>query len=272
LQISNKERDVKLRFEQLSKGVIGNINLGMNSSRSTYLIPAFFAAYKKKFPHVSLSIYSDDTVHMIERLKHGTLDIMFGVSAAFVPTLDYLHLTDDCIFFIASRRLLRTRAGAGEDDISAWMSDAVPAEVVAKVPVTMNTKQSTLAALVTRFLAEAYIAPEVALRTSNFHTHLELCRTHQVAAFLPTCMIPTVVGFNALFSNPDEKLCVMRLPTDQSKVSLRIDCVLPGGSLAPRGDPLDALPAFKSTFIRMLRQTCQACKTAVDQYLAGPQA
>jgi len=45
LQISNKERDVKSRFEQISEGVVGNINLGMNSSRSTYLIPSFFAAY-----------------------------------------------------------------------------------------------------------------------------------------------------------------------------------------------------------------------------------
>ena len=93
LQISNKEQDVKLRFEQLSKGVAGNINLGINSSRSSWLIPCFYTAYRRKFPHVSLSIYSDDTVRLTEQLRHGDLDIMFGVNAAFDQSLDYLHLT-----------------------------------------------------------------------------------------------------------------------------------------------------------------------------------
>ena len=216
---------------------------------------------------MSLSIYSDDTVHMIEMLKHGTLDIMFGISADFVPTLDYIRLTDDLIYFVASRRLLAERAGARPQDIEAWSSGCVPASAVAKVPVTMNTKQSTLAALVKRFFNEAYIAPEVALRTSNFHTHLELCRTHQVAAFLPTCMIPTVITHNALCAD-DEKLCVMRLPADDAKLTLRVDCVLPGGSLASGGDPLSALPAFKASFIKMLSDTCQDTRRLVHDYLA----
>ena len=271
LQIRNREQDVKLRFEQLSKGVVGNINLGMNSSRSTYLIPQFFAAYKQKFPHVSLSIYSDDTVHMIEMLRHGTLDIMFGISAAFVPDLDYLHLIDDTIYFVATRRLLHERTGANDDSLAVWTAESVPAEVVGAVPVTMNAKQSTLSALVTRFLDESHLAPEVALRTSNFHTHLEMCRAHQVAAFLPTCMIPTVIALNQACA-PEDGLLVMKLPFDQNRLRLRVDCVLPGGSLAAGEDPLAALPLFKATFIRMLRQTCLSCKKRVDQYLEHPQA
>ena len=270
LQIRNKEQDVRLRFEQLSRGVVGNINLGMNSSRSTYLIPQFFTAYKQKFPHVSLSIYSDDTVHMIEKLKHGTLDIMFGISAAFVPDLDYLHLIDDTIYFVATRRFLRERAGADDDSLAVWTAEAVPAEVVGAVPVTMNTKQSTLSGLVTCFLDENRLAPEVALRTSNFHTHLEMCRAHQVGAFLPTCMIPTVIALNQACP-PQERMLVMKLPFDQNRLRLRVDCVLPGGSLAGGDDPLSALPLFKATFIRMLRQTCLSCRKQADQFLAGQQ-
>ena len=270
LQIRNKEENVRFRFEQLSKGVVGNINLGMNSSRSTYLIPQFFPEYKRRFPHVSLSIYSDDTVHMIEALRHGTLDIMFGISAAYVPDLDYLHLIDDTIYFVATRRFLRERAGAVGGDFAVWTAQAVPTEVVGAVPVTMNTKQSTLSGLVTRFLDETRLAPEVALRTSNFHTHLEMCRAHQVGAFLPTCMIPTVIALNQACP-PDDHMLVMKLPFDQNRLRLRVDCVLPGGSLAAGDDPLAALPQFKTTFIRMLRQTCLTCKQRVDEYLAEPQ-
>ena len=272
LQISNKEQDVKLRFEQLSKGVAGNINLGINSSRSSWLIPCFYTAYRSKFPHVSLSIYSDDTVRLTEQLRHGDLDIMFGVNAAFDESLDYLHLTDDSIYFVASRLFLKKRAGASDADIDDWTEGCVPAAVIERVPVSMNTVQSTLAKVVSHFFDEAHIAPELALRTSNLNTHINLCASHQVGAFLPTGIIPAVIERVKSTTSSDERLCVLRLPTDQAQLKLRIDCVLPGGSLAGGDDPLSALPAFKSTFITMLRQTCQSYTRLVDRWLPARRA
>jgi len=273
LQIHNKEKDVKFRFEQLSKGVTGNIELGINSSRSNYLIPSFFPDYKKKFPHVSLSIYSDDTVRMIDRLKHGDLDMMMGVNAAYHPSLDYIHLIDDGVFFVASRYFLERRARAHETDIRRWQIESVPASVIATVPVAMNTNFSTIAMMISRFMDEARIAPEITLRTSNYNTQLKLCCSHQVGVFLPTGMIPFVIEHNSQTTSPMDKLCVMKLPADQAKLKLRVDCVLPGGSLAPENaqneDPLLALPAFKATFIRMLRQSCQAYTLFVERFFSN---
>lgn len=272
LQIHNKEEDVKFRFEQLSKGVTGNIELGINSSRSSYLIPNFFPAYNKLFPHVSLSIYSDDTVRMIERLRHGDLDIVIGVNAAYYPMLDYIHLIDDSVFYVASQYFLKTRTCASEDDIYRWTNDVVPPDVIEAAPVAMNTTLSTIAKMISAFMDEVHVSPEIALRTSNYNTQLKLCCSHQVGMFLPTGMIPFVIEYNAACNEKDKKLLVMKLPAEQSKLKLRIDCILQGGSLTPKNvkneDRLSSLPAFKASFIKMLRQTCKTYKRFVEGYLS----
>ena len=67
----------KKEIMDLSKGVSGNINIGMVSSCGTILIPEFIKSFSEKYPNVTFNIFEKNTYKLLESLNTNLVELAF---------------------------------------------------------------------------------------------------------------------------------------------------------------------------------------------------
>ena len=80
-QIYLLESGVAGRIAELSGGSTGAFTLGINASRARWLLPAVLREYRRLYPHVHISIRSEDTARLAQLLLQGEVDLIVGVNS-----------------------------------------------------------------------------------------------------------------------------------------------------------------------------------------------
>lgn len=89
-QIQHLEENLQQRIQEIEAGEIGEIRLGISTTRARLLLPRFLERYHAAYPQVHISITLGDTVHHLQLLKTQKLDLVLGLDAPPDPFLEEL--------------------------------------------------------------------------------------------------------------------------------------------------------------------------------------
>ena len=242
LEIQLLENNIRTEIQDISGGIRGDLKLGINSSRAQNMLPDIFSDYHRQFPHVTCSIYSDDTDALSRLLAKGNLDLFIGVNATTNQEFHAIPVTNDRVFLIISKGLIRKLGLDLSEKEIYYRKNGVPADVLGKLPVVQNYSISTLNQMIETYADFHGIRLNPILRVSNYSTQLGLCSLQQAAAFFPSFMIPDVLRYNAA-SAPEESLCIFSL--EGLTETLRINCIYRKNAY---------LPFYMTRFIELFRE------------------
>ena len=87
-QIQHLEENLGHRIQEIEAGEIGEIRLGISTSRARLLLPRFLETFHETYPQVHISITLGDTVQHIQLMKTQQLDLVVGLDAPADPFLE----------------------------------------------------------------------------------------------------------------------------------------------------------------------------------------
>lgn len=204
------EKNTDTRIQEICQGAAGQLKIGINSTRARILMPILLSSYSMNYPNVQISLFSDDTLRLLARLKEGHLDLVVGVGVhAISPEhLTRTPLTRDSIYFVTTRRQLEQAEIAVP--VSSRGIPSLSLHALARLPLCRNQKGSTLTNLIDRCLYREGISLHTRYYVSDYDTQLDLCSRHACSIFCPSMLISRVFEKNTYV--PDaEKLLIFHI-------------------------------------------------------------
>lgn len=102
-QIQHLEENLEHRIQEIEAGEIGEVRLGISTSRARLLLPGFLETFHKEYPQVHISITLGDTVRHIQLLKSQKLDLVVGLDAPADPFLEELLIGKEQLMVVGTR-------------------------------------------------------------------------------------------------------------------------------------------------------------------------
>lgn len=228
-QIDIIEKSMSKRLEEITSGVLGNINMGLNSTRAQVLLPKVLGNYHKMFPNVMISFILDDTQNMTNMLLKGDIDLMIGVNIVNDPLLKIRKLADDKVFMLIGEKLLFKHLEKRNQKMDSY-SGAIDIKEFTDVPFVRNLKRSTITSLIDRHMNDNNLTLKTTFAISDYDIQINLCRQSLVAMFCPFTILGRVNEHNHTARNGERIHVFSVKDLDES---LRVDLVTHKNALLP---------------------------------------
>ena len=191
-QIYVLEENLKIQLQEIKDRKIGRLRVGIHSLRAMVLLPQVLEEYHKLFPNVELTFFNDDTVTLEEMLRHGDLDIFFGVDSHQYPEFEYIALGDEQIHLVASELLAEKYIRSSKSDCR----DVLDISDISALPFIFRHNRSNFQSKINRFFENIGIEPNVVISITDFWIQLMLVGRNLGACFCPHLALHMVSEIN----------------------------------------------------------------------------
>ncbi|HCC68748.1 MAG TPA: LysR family transcriptional regulator [Nitrospiraceae bacterium] len=106
IELIEKFEDIKTAIGLLKEEIKGELVVGASTIPGTYIIPAFAAEFKKKYPDISFEVVIEDSKKITDMvLSH---ELLLGVVGAKMEQrkIEYLPFVEDELIFVSPPKLL----------------------------------------------------------------------------------------------------------------------------------------------------------------------
>lgn len=200
IQIQNIEQNTNASIEEIIRGGVGRLSVGINPTRCRLLMPPVLREFSETYPDVKVSIRFGDTLGNLELLKLGKVDLVIGINAqAFdLSAFSVTPLSDDRIFFLTTTSMIRQYCPDFYDQLNE--KGEIPLRSLSAFPFCRNLTGSTLTRLVDTYLYQNRIELNTRYNISDYDTQIDLCLSGMAAAFCPSTILSRVLERNLDFS------------------------------------------------------------------------
>lgn len=252
LEIRRIENTAAEAITDSSPQVHGQITFGMHIERTHLIFPTLFSAFHREYPNVRISLVSEHTLRMKEKLAAGELDMMLGLD--IIPEEGYIRepVMTEPVYLFATERFLR-RWLPERPSGQPWLE---PGDI-SHLPLSTQFYGGSLAKYMDQFFMEQNVIPHYICEVGDYLTQLMLCRSHDTAFFCPESFL-LEEEFMAGREGPAEER-VHALPIRGMDSRLHIDIYYSARR---------HLPEYVHVFRRMLKELYQKKVSNVrDQYV-----
>ena len=213
-EILDRKKTLDIQLARLQDPDSGSLRVGFSPTRAATLLPLVLPAFRRRYPHVKLSLREDVADVLNEELGRGELDLCFFAMSKIDPTFQYQVLREEEILVAFPPHhpaALRAKASAGEK------FPLLPLEYLGDFTFLLLTSQHRLGrhgrAALRRHLPDAEV-----LTLGNLQTVIELARQGYGAIFLYDSLLSTMNLEGQLAGYRFEE---KRLTTSYAAVSLK---------------------------------------------------
>ena len=153
-RISNLEKNLHVKIQEIEKGQIGEIHLGINATRAHILLPRLLPAFHSLYPKVNLIATLQDTEELVARMLNQELDVIFGIDYPAPPLLSAVPAEEEILILTATNQFLHRYYQGPEPWHDLQPGDYLDFRQFSAFPIVGNRKKSTVQHLYTTFLRE----------------------------------------------------------------------------------------------------------------------
>ena len=200
IQIQNIEQNTNASIEEIIRGGVGRLSVGINPTRCRLLMPPVLREFSETYPDVEVSIRFGDTLGNLELLKLGKVDLVIGINAQTfdLSVFSVTPLSADRIFFLTTTSMIRQYCPDFYDQLNE--KGEIPLRSLSAFPFCRNLTGSTLTRLVDTYLYQNRIELNTRYNISDYDTQIDLCLSGMAAAFCPSMILSRVLERNLDFS------------------------------------------------------------------------
>ena len=213
------EKDLQGRLKEIQSGAVGSICFGINSTRAQTVIPSIFKDYHARYPNVQVELVLDETNNMLRLLEQGRLDCCLGVNPILTSPQCAQRVGDEKLYLIAAASYLRQYLDFDPDrrtDRHLELCD------FSGLPVAGNNSGSTTHSYLNSYLEMKGVSVKKLFASSDYNVLTQLCRTGDIAAFLPQFFLPGALSGNAVL--PQERR-LYALPLNEMGAPLHVSLI-----------------------------------------------
>ena len=249
-RISNLEKNLHVKIQEIEKGQIGEIHLGINATRAHILLPRLLPAFHSLYPKVNLIATLQDTEELVARMLNQELDVIFGIDYPAPPLLTAVPAEEEILILTATNQFLHRYYQGPEPWHDLQPGDYLDFRQFSAFPIVGNRKKSTVQHLYTTFLREQGLSHQQIVSISDYATQFELCREHLAAAFSSSFMYHMIRDYNRACGPENAKrLIPLRIKNMDYRIKTRI--IIPKRPFIPR---------YMQDFVRLFTQEVRACQ------------
>ena len=168
------ERDIRRMIVNIDQGDIGDVRIGITSSRAGVFAGDIISRFHELHPDVHLSLVTDLTVFLMKMLYDGKLDFVIGVNPPVMKGLRTESVLDDMVCLAVPKHIAEERTGdASIVDIRSYKD----------VPFIRDLDESSAGNMIDRFLAKNNIALNTIINSNDYNEQAELCSILDAAMF-----------------------------------------------------------------------------------------
>lgn len=163
-------------LDQSRDVLVGRLTLGMPPTVGRVLSGALVTEFRSRFARASISIVEGLTVHILEWLATGRIDVGIVFNPPFFPSVEVRPLVEQSLWLI------------GAADSGDWRRDRVASiglKNLPKYPLIIPNRPHTLRMLVESRLSALGLKPTIVLEVDGIHTILDLVQRGYGYAVLP---------------------------------------------------------------------------------------
>lgn len=182
-QIHHLEESLGHRIQEIEAGEIGEIRLGISTSRARLLLPRFLETFHGTYPQVHISITLGDTVQHIQLMKTQQLDLVLGLDAPSDPFLEEKLIGKEKLMVVGTRSFFRQYHLSTSSPENWETGNTISLQEFKPFPLIGNREHSTLLELVQSCLRENHLDCPQPISISDISTQIQLCRLGHTATF-----------------------------------------------------------------------------------------
>lgn len=182
-QIHHLEESLGHRIQEIEAGEIGEIRLGISTSRARLLLPRFLETFHGTYPQVHISITLGDTVQHIQLMKTQQLDLVLGLDAPSDPFLEEKLIGKEKLMVVGTRSFFRQYHLSTFSPENWETGNTISLQEFKPFPLIGNREHSTLLELVQSCLRENHLDCPQPISISDISTQIQLCRLGHTATF-----------------------------------------------------------------------------------------
>ena len=168
------ELDVHRMIADINHGNIGDVRIGISSSRTGIFTGKIISRFYELHPKIHLNIVSGMTASLMQMLYEGKLDFVIGVNPPQIKGLHIEQLFDDKLYIAVPKHIAVERTGNAECvDIRSYQD----------LPFIRDLQESNLGYELDRFLAKQNISLNTIINSNDYNEKAELCVVLDAAMF-----------------------------------------------------------------------------------------
>ena len=168
------ERDIHRMIAGIDNGDVGEVNIGIPTSRARVFTSDIVEKYHKEHPHVRIRIVSELTFILQEMLEEGDLDFIIGVDPMPQKDMRVEYVFDDPVYMAIPEDIARERSGsASSTDIRLYQD----------LPFVRDLHESSTGNMIDAFLAQNKIYLNNIISINDHNEQAALCKRLGAAMF-----------------------------------------------------------------------------------------
>ncbi|MBQ6315148.1 MAG: LysR family transcriptional regulator [Mogibacterium sp.] len=168
------ERDIHRMIAGIDNGDVGEVNIGIPTSRARVFTSDIVEKYHKEHPHVRIRIVSELTFILQEMLEEGDLDFIIGVDPMPQKDMRVEYVFDDPVYMAIPEDIARERSGsASSTDIRLYQD----------LPFVRDLHESSTGNMIDAFLAQNKIFLNNIISINDHNEQAALCKRLGAAMF-----------------------------------------------------------------------------------------
>lgn len=197
-QIQHLEQELAMQLNDLTDLKTGHLRVGGTHYFNAYILPPVIAAYKKKFPGISLQLIEAGSWELIDMLKNDKIDLTFNCTPDPSDKLRRSPSFQDTILLavpshFSVNRFFTKTALSSQDVLARKFEDpdcpSITLQAFTDTPFILLTPGNNLRKRSMTFFKEAGITPNITMEVSQLVTSYHLARSGIGAAFISDWML-----------------------------------------------------------------------------------
>lgn len=190
-QIKCIENIMKTELLEANEGIRGELSIGMHAARAKIIMPDLLVEYKKKYPHVLLTVLHDEADNLEKKFYDGDIDMFLGTNIKASPEIEKVYLMDAKIYLVISDWLLKQHFPEGKKFVNR-----ISLQDFTHIPFIFSPGISRLYRTVQHFLDDNGLTLERTLTISDTDTQLLLAAKNCGACFCNKVMLKRIQQLN----------------------------------------------------------------------------
>jgi DNA-binding transcriptional LysR family regulator len=160
----------------------GTVKIAAGLTACVYLVPPVLEDFLKIYPNIEVLVSTDLTEALVERLRHGSIDLGVLTLPISSPDLEVVPVFREELVVVSSGR---------HPQLSKRHS--ISAHELSQYPMILYVKGASMRTLVERFFVETDIAPRIVMESESFATIKPLVEINLGISILPFCAVQAEV-------------------------------------------------------------------------------
>lgn len=180
-ELYEMEKSMFIAMDKISRHKIGRINLGINPTLASIILPIILPKINEKYPYIQIKLYEEDAITIESLLKRNIIDFAFGFLPIYNDNLTYEIVYEENFHFLVGKN--STLYNPSNYNIKKFPFDL---KVLDNEPIITLSPEYTIRRAINDFYQKYNLNLNISLTTSSIYTAINLVVNGMASTFIPT--------------------------------------------------------------------------------------